>query len=75
VPYLKYPEYRSMVAGLLEIGESFDDIEEWIDELTELSADEKAALWLFAFSLRDPAAEGCTRGRREDRARVQTQPA
>jgi hypothetical protein len=64
-----------MVAGLLEAGEAFDDIEEWIDELTALSADEKAALWLFAFSLRDPAAEGCTPGRRDDRARVPTQPA
>lgn len=47
-----------MVAGLIETGEPFGDIEDRIDELAGLSADEKAALWLFAFfSPRDAAAE------------------
>jgi hypothetical protein len=46
-----------MVVGLIETGEPFGDVEDWIDELAELGADEKAALWLLAFALRDPAAE------------------
>ena len=49
--------HRDAVADLIETGEPFGDVEDWIDELAELGADEKAALWLFAFSLRDPAAE------------------
>lgn len=49
--------HRDAVADLIETGEPFGDVEDWIDELAELGADEKAALWLVAFSLRDPAAE------------------
>ncbi len=49
--------HRDAVADLIETGEPFGDVEDWIDESAELGADEKAALWLFAFSLRDPAAE------------------
>jgi hypothetical protein len=45
--------YRDAVAELFEAGEPFGDIEVAIDEATDLSMDEKAALWLFAFSLRD----------------------
>jgi hypothetical protein len=51
------PNHRDAVAELIETGEPFGDVEDWIDELAELGADEKAALWLLAFSLRDPAAE------------------
>jgi hypothetical protein len=50
-------DHRDAVAVLIEAGEPFGEVEDSIDELAELSADEKAALWLFAFSRRDPAAE------------------
>jgi hypothetical protein len=36
----------------MERGESFGAVEDTIDA-ADLSADQKAALWLFAFSLRD----------------------
>lgn len=49
--------YRDAVTELLDDGETFDDVEDAIDHVTELTQDEKAALWLFAFSLRDPAEQ------------------
>jgi hypothetical protein len=49
--------YRDAVTELLEGGEKFGDVEDAIDEVAELTQDEKAALWLFAFSLRDPAEQ------------------
>ncbi len=49
--------HRDAVAVPIGTGEPFGDVEDWIDELAELSADQKAALWLFAFALRDPAPE------------------
>ncbi len=49
--------YRDVVTKLLESGEKFGDVEDAIDEVPELTLDEKAALWLFAFSLRDPAEQ------------------
>jgi hypothetical protein len=49
--------YRDAVTELLDRGERFGDVEDAIDEVAELSQDEKAALWLFAFSLRDPAEQ------------------
>ena len=45
--------YRDAVAELFDAGEPFGDIEVAIDEVADLSMEEKAALWLFAFSLRD----------------------
>jgi len=45
--------YRDAVTELFEAGEPFSDIEVAIDEVADLSMDEKATLWLFAFSLRD----------------------
>jgi hypothetical protein len=45
--------YRDKVAELIRGGESFGDVEDAIDEVADLTADQKAALWLFAFSLRD----------------------
>ena len=47
-----YSTYRDGVATLMEAGEPFGDVEEAI-ERTDLEQDEKAALWLFAFSSRD----------------------
>ena len=49
--------YRDAVAEMIETGKPFVDVEESIDGLPELTSDQKAALWLFAFSLRDPGAD------------------
>lgn len=49
--------YRDAVTELLDSGETFGDVEDAIDDVPELTQDEKAALWLFAFSLRDPAEQ------------------
>jgi hypothetical protein len=49
--------YRDAVTELLKSGERFGDVEDSIDEVADLTMDEKAALWLFAFSLRDPAEQ------------------
>jgi hypothetical protein len=46
--------YRDTVAELIRGGEPFGDVEDVIDDVADLSHDQKAALWLFAFSLRDP---------------------
>jgi hypothetical protein len=45
--------YRNTVAGLISEGQPFGDIEDAIDDLADLTMDQKAALWLFGFSLRD----------------------
>jgi hypothetical protein len=45
--------YRDAVVELMETGETFGDVEDAIDEIVYLTLDQKAALWLFAFSLRD----------------------
>lgn len=45
--------YRDVVEERIEAGEAFGDIEDAINELADLTADQKAALWLFAFTLRD----------------------
>ena len=57
--------YRDAVAELIKSGEPFGDVEDAIDEVAELTGDEKAALWLFAFSLRDPSEQ-----RRDARAHL-----
>ena len=49
--------YRDTVAEQIKAGEPFGEVEDSIDELAELTTDEKAALWLFAFSLQDPAQQ------------------
>jgi hypothetical protein len=48
--------HRDSVTELIKAGEPFGDIEDSIDAVDDLTIDEKAALWLFAFSLR-PASE------------------
>jgi hypothetical protein len=47
--------YRDAVTELLKAGEPFGAVEDAIDEVADLTHDQKAALWLFAFSLRDRA--------------------
>jgi hypothetical protein len=49
--------YRDAVAEQIRAGEPFAEVEGSIDEVAELTVDEKAALWLFAVSLRDPAEQ------------------
>jgi hypothetical protein len=49
--------YRDAVTERLRAGVAFGDIEDSIDAVKELTMDEKAALWLFAFSLRDPSEQ------------------
>ena len=49
--------YREAVTELLDAGERFGEVEDAIDEAPDLTQDERAALWLFAFSLRDPAEQ------------------
>jgi len=46
--------YRAEVAWLMEQGETFGAVEDGIDRIADLTEDERASLWLFAFSLRDP---------------------
>jgi hypothetical protein len=45
--------YRDEVTELIQAGESFGGVEEAIDRVAELTMEQKAALWLLAFSLRD----------------------
>jgi hypothetical protein len=49
--------YRDDIVEEFKAGVPFGDIEDSIDAIDELSKDEKAALWLFAFSLRDPSEQ------------------
>jgi hypothetical protein len=49
--------YRDRIMERIKAGEPFGEVEDSIDEVAELTRDEKAALWLFAFSLRDPAEQ------------------
>jgi hypothetical protein len=49
--------YRDTVAELMSGGKSFGDVEDAIDEVVDLNIEQKAALWLFAFSLRDPTEQ------------------
>jgi hypothetical protein len=51
-PRPRLARYRDGVADLIDSGEAFGDVEDAIDDLSDLTMDQKAALWLFAFSLR-----------------------
>jgi hypothetical protein len=50
-------DYRYAVTEQIKAGAAFGDIEDSIDAVEDLTMDEKAALWLFAFSLRDPSEQ------------------
>ena len=45
--------YRDAVTELVTRGEEFGDVENAIHEAADLTREQKAALWLYAFSLRD----------------------
>jgi hypothetical protein len=49
--------YRDAVTEWIKAGEPFGRVEDAIDRVEDLNQDEKAALWLFAFSLREPAEQ------------------
>jgi hypothetical protein len=49
--------YRDTVLELMSEGQPFDEVEDAIDDVAELTQDQKAALWLFAFSLREPSEQ------------------
>jgi hypothetical protein len=49
--------YRDTVLGLMSEGQPFGEVEDAIVDVAELTQDQKAALWLFAFSLRDPSEQ------------------
>jgi hypothetical protein len=49
--------YRDTVAALIRGNKPFGDVEDVIHEVADLTLEQKAALWLFAFSLRDPTEQ------------------
>ncbi len=53
---LSYDRGREQVEDMFEQGVPFDHVEDAIDS-ARLSQTHKAALWLFAWSLRDPALQ------------------
>ena len=50
-PTLGY--HQDVVEGMMDASEPFGKVETFINEAAGLDQDEKAALWLFAWSLRD----------------------
>jgi hypothetical protein len=50
-PTLGY--HQDVVEGMMDASEPFGEVETFINEAAGLGQDEKAALWLFAWSLRD----------------------
>jgi hypothetical protein len=50
-PTLGY--HQDVVNGMMDAREPFGEVETFIDEAPALDQDEKAALWLFAWSLRE----------------------
>jgi hypothetical protein len=60
-PTLGY--HQEVIEGMMNASEPFLEVETFIDEAAALDQDEKAALWLFAWSLREGWAQ-----RREARA-------
>jgi hypothetical protein len=49
-PTLGY--HQDVVNGMMDAGEPFGEVETFINESVALDQDEKAALWLLAWSLR-----------------------
>ena len=50
-PMLGY--HQDVVEGMLDASEPFGEVETFINEAAALDQDEKAALWLLAWSLRE----------------------
>ena len=49
---LALADYRDEVTDRMEAGQPFDEVENVI-ELADVTEDQKAALWLLAFAMRD----------------------
>ena len=49
--------YEREVAELMEAGEAFGGVEDAIEQVADLTENAKAALWLLAFSLREPGEQ------------------
>jgi hypothetical protein len=45
--------YSNAVVERVRAGVLFDDVEDAIDQATDLTPDQQSALWLLAYSLRD----------------------
>jgi hypothetical protein len=45
--------HQDMIEGMMSASEPFGEVETFINESAALDQDEKAALWLLAWSLRD----------------------
>jgi hypothetical protein len=52
-----FVSHRDRITALMDAGEPFGTVEDAIDRSAELTEDAKAALWLFAFSMRDPGEQ------------------
>jgi hypothetical protein len=50
-PTLGY--HQDVIEGMMDASDPFGDVEIFINEAVALDQDEKAALWLLAWSLRD----------------------
>ena len=50
-----FATHRNAINELLDAGDTFDEVEEAIEGIAELTEDQRAALWLIAFSKRDRA--------------------
>ena len=50
-PTLGY--HQDVIKGMMDASDPFGDVEIFINEAVALDQDEKAALWLLAWSLRD----------------------
>jgi hypothetical protein len=53
-PGSAFLSHRDRIMALMEAGEPFGTVEDAIDASAGLTEDARAALWLFAFSMRDP---------------------
>jgi hypothetical protein len=56
------PIYRDAVSERIEAGEPFGGLKHAIDTIGDLTEDQKAALWLFAFLRGDPLGSDRTPG-------------
>jgi cytochrome c-type biogenesis protein CcmH/NrfG len=45
--------HQDVIKGMMDASDQFGDVETFINEAVALDQDEKAALWLLAWSLRD----------------------
>ena len=45
--------HQDVVKGMMDASEPFGEVEDFINKAAPLDQDEKAALWLLAWSLRD----------------------